>query len=349
MVSHLQPYFKAFINHMKTVQGQDWEKERRERRSWFQQDLSKTNIANLDEETLASVIGSLWANALWVDKTWLIGKIMDNGLDNVTSALQSLLHGSNPLAQRFDDFRNNIKHVGPASMTEIMAFVHPDDFPIWNETTKQALIRLGLDNRLPARMFKYPITGDDYEKAVELLRDLKNLLRKNGVPEADYIELDFFLAFVVFHMPIALETPIQLSERDFDHDELCEKIAAIGTNLGFEVETKKRIAKGAEVDVYWSVRMGNLGAVSYVFEVQKSGSSDSLILNLQRALNDPKVQRVVTVGSKETIEDLREEVESLSEDFRKRLVYLEVEDVQRVGDLLTEAIRILAPLKLSPS
>jgi hypothetical protein len=109
---------------------------------------------------------------------------------------------------------------------------------------------------------------------------------------------------------------------------------------------EKEIAKGARVDVIWRAKIANLGVVSYVFEVHRGGSIDSLILNLQRAKNDPIVQKLVVVASKANLKKIQEEVSSLSEDFRKSLTYWEVKDVERVHNLLNELIAIISRLEL---
>jgi hypothetical protein len=86
--------------------------------------------------------------------------------------------------------------------------------------------------------------------------------------------------------------------------------------------------------------------VSYVFEVHREGSIDSLILNLQRARNDPTVQKLVVVANKTNLKKIQEEVSSLSEDFRKSLTYWEVKDVERAHNLLNELIAIIGRLEL---
>ena len=82
----------------------------------------------------------------------------------------------------------------------------------------------------------------------------------------------------------------------FIHNEVRDKIAHIGTWLGFQADTEKKVAGGAVVDAIWEATIGNMGRVIYVFEVQTTGSLDSLILNLLRVLNNPAVQGVVAVS-----------------------------------------------------
>jgi len=38
------------------------------------------------------------------------------------------------------------------------------------------------------------------------------------------------------------------------------------------------------------------GLVTYVFEVHRKGSVDNLIVNLQKALNNPTVQKIIAVS-----------------------------------------------------
>jgi len=83
---------------------------------------------------------------------------------------------------------------------------------------------------------------------------------------------------------------------EFDHDEIRDFIRDIGISLGFEAETEKTIGHGARVDVIWRAKIANLGVVTYVFEVHKSGSIDSFVLNLQKAIRNPTVQKVIAVS-----------------------------------------------------
>ena len=73
----------------------------------------------------------------------------------------------------------------------------------------------------------------------------------------------------------------------------------------FTVGDNARIAAGAVVDAVWEVKIGNMGKAIYVFEVQSSGSIDSLILNLLRAQSNAAVQAIVAVSSAEQIEKIK--------------------------------------------
>jgi len=100
------------------------------------------------------------------------------------------------------------------------------------------------------------------------------------------------------------------------------------------------------VDAVWQARIANLGVVTYVFEVQRRGSYDSLILNLQRAQNNPSVQRLVVVALPGEIVKIRREIETLSEGFRRSVGYMEVAEVMRAAELVTELSGIINKLEL---
>ena len=64
-------------------------------------------------------------------------------------------------------------------------------------------------------------------------------------------------------------------------------------------------------DTTWEVTIGNMGRVIYVFEVQTSGSVDSLILNLMKAKNNKAVQGIVAVTDQKQIEKIKKEIATL--------------------------------------
>jgi uncharacterized protein with NAD-binding domain and iron-sulfur cluster len=89
-----------------------------------------------------------------------------------------------------------------------------------------------------------------------------------------------------------------------------------------------------------------LGVVTYVFEVQKSGSIDSLILNLQRARANPTVQKVVAVSDPHQLEQIQRETEGLPAEFRDALALMSVIDVETIYASLSQVMGIIGPLKL---
>jgi hypothetical protein len=318
--------------------------------------LSEENINGLTESDLRKIIALLWAFNMWTDKFYAANRVLQSkNIEGIRSELRELLYGRAPFPQRYDRFSRNVRGLGPSGLTEMLAFFNPQEYGIWNEKSRKALEFLGLSNILLTR--KYRISGQEYEKinkALKLIYDeIKPALEKVGIAEqgVDLTLVDLFLYYVfqhfVYQQEIIETAPEEEQEDyDFDHDEIVEKLVTLGNGLGFEVEQEKLIAKGARVDVIWRAKIANLGVVSYVFEVHREGSIDSLILNLQRARNDPTVQKLVVVANKTNLKKIQEEVSSLSEDFRKSLTYWEVKDVERAHNLLNELIAIIGRLEL---
>ena len=130
------------------------------------------------------------------------------------------------------------------------------------------------------------------------------------------------------------------------HDEIKEKIAQIGSWLGFEVETEKKIATGSRVDNIWRARVANLGAVSYIFEIQDRGSVSNLIVNLQKSQKNPTVQKLIIVSNKKQIEKIKKEVGEMPESFRKAVVFWDTEQVRRAHQNLEQVTEAIADLHL---
>jgi hypothetical protein len=244
-----------------------------------------------------------------------------------------------------------VKGLGAASITEILAFVHPQTCGLWNDIARQALELLAFE--VP---HKRQISGAEYESFNESVLAIRDILEgDHGIGGLDMLGMDYFL-YAVWETgrdlvldedgtaPAVPEEPI--AEEDFDHDEIIEELINIGQWLGFQAEKEKMVARGAVVDAIWQARIANLGAVTYVFEVQRHGSIDSLILNLQRAQNNPTVQRLIVVAATGQIERIRNEIATMPESFRKSVAFMEVREVIRSAALISELSGIIGKLEL---
>jgi len=190
-------YAKQFVEWLNTKKGQDNVFEHRDHEAYFKEKLRSENLAKMTADEFREVYKVLWASNMWGNKDWYIDHrlLEPNGLDKLRRELTKLLYGSDDISKRYDEFKANVKGLGPSSISEILHFVFPDKFCLWNEKPKSVLPFLGLGNLLPDWFFKYQIAdGADYYSCIRILDAIKNELRDFGV--ADFIDLDLFFWYI---------------------------------------------------------------------------------------------------------------------------------------------------------
>jgi len=339
-------YFRIF---MKSVDFKKEMEDRGQHRKLALNILELTKLKNMTEIEFGELISNLWASSMWGNKDYLVKKIIDdNGIDKIRIHFDNLLYGTNSFEKRFEKFIKNIKGLGTASLTEILCLFDSYKFGIWNDKARKALEVLKFDD-LPLN--KYSISGKEYEKINEALTLIVKQLRDLGLDYSDLLAVDYFLYEVWYteKESVKIKEEAVKEEIEFDHNEVRDFIKDIGAQLGFETDTEKRITHGAKVDVMWSAKIANLGIVTYIFEVHKGGSIDSLILNLQKALNNPTVQKIIAVSDRKKIETIKDETKGLPENFHKILTFWDVSDVMSTHEKLSEVIQSINKLELVKS
>lgn len=338
----IREYMAPYGNWLKTDEANEWLAAEKERMDSYKKLLHMDNIEKLTEEEIASLRSGLWAMKFWTSKDWALKQFFEkNDMNVFRRELKMLLWGDEPIQDRYDRFREHVWGMGASAITEILAFINPDSCGIWNEKVRRASRILGLGNLLPSE--KYNITGEEYEHCNKVFRLISDELQLGGLNKQTVFGTHLFMYFAGTNQGQAVEED---ENYEFDHDEIIEKLVEIGAGLGFDASREVSITRGARVDTVWSAKIANLGVIKYVFEVQKSGSVDSLILNLQRAKNNPTVQKLVVVGNTKTIRAVKDETSSLSGDFVKSLAYMEASDVMKAASLLLDFNTILSKLEL---
>ena len=339
--AHLKPHIPSFLRYLKTEAFKKDQEDRLRRVRFFQDELP-SRLENLSEADVGELVSELWASHMWGNKQYLIQKVIeDNGLDPLREELRYLLDRTIAPQIRYDRALGKLRRLGPASVTEMLCYSDPEHCGIWNQRAREAIKRLGLDPLVPPE--KYRLSGTEYATLNHVLGAIGKELAAAGVPRVDLLMVDFFL----YEVGKAEQLPSVVAAA-FDHDEVRDLIESIGSMLGFDAQTEVRIAHGATVDVVWRARIGNLGIVTYVFEVHKSGSIDSLLLNLQKAKSSPTVQKVIAVSDEGQLEKIERETEGLPAEFRHSLSLWPVADVQAVGDHLRAASESIGRLGLAP-
>jgi hypothetical protein len=339
----LQPHARDFVAYLSTEESKKDQSERLERVRYFQEELPE-RLDSLSEVDVSYLLGKLWASSMWGNKQWFAQKVIeDNGLDPLRDELARLLDTSVPPGPRYERGLSNISRLGPASITEILSYSDPANCGIWNGKARSSIRELGLGTIVSPE--KYRLTGEEYETFNDLLRAIQRELEAAGARDLDLLMVDYFLYRIPGSSPAAT---VKAATGTFDHDEVRDIIQQVGAMLGFDAEVEQRIARGAKVDVVWRARIGNLGIVKYVFEVHKSGSIDSLLLNLQKARADASVQKVIAVSDERELQRIEGETEGLQEEFRRSLSLWPVSEVQAVAEQLQLAVESINRLGLVP-
>lgn len=338
----IKNYLQPFANYVTSEQFHEDQAEREARVTYFQKELPK-KIGEFSEAEIGELVVKLWASQMWGNKQYLVQKIIsDNGIEKLRHELKLLLDTSSSVTTRYERFLKEVKRLGPASLTEMLCYIQPQICGIWNQKARHALKILGLDSYVDPN--KYRLSADEYETFNQVLRAIAQELEAAQFKNVDLLFVDYFL------YEVGQATPEQPSPQEpseaFDHDEMRDIIQTVGVMLGFDAEAEVQVGHGARVDVVWRARIGNLGLVTYVFEVHKSGSIDGLLLNLQKAKSSPTVQKVIAVSDEIQIEKIKNESEGLPEEFRRALAFWRVEEVQKVAENLQSAIEVINRLCL---
>jgi len=338
---HALPGYREFLA---SVEGQQWAQERASKDNFIARYFSEETIDALEEGTLRELIHILWSFNGWTNKDWLFQQMLTSELPRIRTAFRRLLYGHEPLAQRFDGMRG-IRMVGAAFISEMLAHHNHREYAIWNRRSREGLVRLGISETVLPKSSQ--ISGKQYASFCGLAKSVLEQVSALCPDFRDLFHLDFLLYYVSAHEPRA-EVPVPTPKpiEDFDHGAVIDQVLELGDGLGFEVAREFTVARGCRIDAIWRSRVANLGAISYAFEVHRSGSRDSAILNLQRVRRDPTIQKVVLVSSSGELERFREEIASLGEDFRNAVGYFTVEDLERALEHLDELKGILRGLGL---
>lgn len=309
----------------------------------------------MTEDDFLEYMSKLWSMVIWGRKTYVVNCIVeDNGFKKVKEYLAELLYGKAPIEKRWDSFTKTIKGIGPATMSELLTYCNPDEYVIFNTTTVQCFSYFEIPN-MPK--YNYQYTGKKYVEVCGIAKEIAKAIKDAGETECDLLTVDYFFWDEV--LPLAemkepeseagtpaQQKPVTKIESKSIHDEIKEKLVAIGELLGFESRSEVKIATGAVVDAVWEAKIGNMGKAIYVFEVQSKGSIDSLILNLKKAQSNAAVQAVVAVADEEQLAKIIRESEGVIDENSLRT--WDSDDVLVVYDSLVRAHESINKLELVP-
>lgn len=352
----LKSAIQAYISKKKTnaaYYDENWT-ERKERKAYYQS-FDKARLLSMTEDQFLEYISKLWSMLIWGNKKYVVDKLVaDNGFENVKKQLVELLYGSADIEKRWDAFLKNVKGLGPATISELLTYINPREYVIFNKTTILCYAYLDIPD-MPK--YNYQYTGKKYVEVCTIAKQIATMMKSAGADDADLLVVDYFLWDEILPMaekktptgpqPVpVVDKPVSAKDTKSLHDEIKEKLVAIGELLGFESRAEVRITAGAVVDAVWEAKIGNMGKAIYVFEVQSKGSIDSLILNLKKAQNNAAVQAVVAVADEGQLAKIIKESKGVIDE--KDLRTWDSEDVLAVYDALVRAHESINKLALVP-
>ena len=333
--------------------------ERKERIAYYQswtQDL----ILAMTVEGFYEYLSRLWAMLIWGNKHYVVDKmIADNGFYTVKQELAELIWGKAPMVNRWDNFLKSVKGFGPATISEILCHVYPDQFMLWNRRAYVGLNYLGITD-LPR--YNYQMTGKKYGELSRVAQKIADEMRAEGIEDVNLLTVDYFIwdelqveenlskIYAAGKKPKTapiVDEKLDAVTADFIHNEIRDKLSDIGKWLGFNADTEKKVAEGSKVDTIWESTIGNMGRIIYVFEVQTKGSIDSLIINLLKALNNPAVQGVVAISDAAQLDKIRKHAEQVP-NLGAKLRYWDYKKVLEVHDALEMVNESINSLGLVP-
>ena len=249
---------EKFNSWLNTEKGRNTVTEHREHEKYFKHRLSSENLAKMTENEFSECYKKLWASNMWRAKDWYIKNklIFPNGLEKIKNELEKLLYSSEDMVWKYNNFRKNITGFGASSISEILHFLYPDKFCLWNEKPKTVLPFLQL-NILPDRFFKNQInSGEEYYQCVQALSVLKDELTKFGIK--DFIDLDMMF-WHVFEDIIPREPKLGESK-----EEVIKKLA-------------RTIIESHDAAEYYILELGKiLGYLTYTVDQSKTFNGQKL-------------------------------------------------------------------------
>lgn len=349
----------AIKEYKKELKSKDYNEEagineRNERKKYYQS-WTKERLLKMTEDEFVEYISKLWSMIVWGNKKYIADKIIElNGFDNIKKKLVDLLYGNDSIETRWDKFYKSVTRLGPSSMSELLSYINPDEYVICNQVTCDCFRYLEVE-KVPKHNYQY--TGKNYKMLCDISKQIKNEMLSNGIENVDLLVMDYMFWDVIHPISkrevksnvaeLTEEIPLEKDEKQFVHNDIINQLVEIGSWLGFESKSEVKVADGAVVDATWEAQIGNMGKVIYVFEVQTHGSIDSLLLNLQKSMNNPAVQAIVAVSDEKQIEKIKREAKGLQsiETKMKTWDYLEVMEMH---DCLERSNEIINNLKLVP-
>lgn len=238
----LESAISAFVKNKKAnaaYYDDNWT-ERNERKAYYQS-FTKDKLLAMTEEDFFEYMSRLWSMVMWGNKRFVVDKLIaDNGFDALKKQLAELLYGTVQFEKRWNTFLKSVKGMGPSTISELLTYTNPNEYILFNKTTILCYSYLDVPD-MPK--YNYQYTGKKFAEVCAIAKEISSALKAAGAEDYDLLAVDYFLWDEVLPLaekkepgnqaPVTV-TPKTASDSKSLHDEIKEKLVAIGELLGFE-------------------------------------------------------------------------------------------------------------------
>ncbi len=176
----LNRFIESFIQKQST-NPEKYKKDREERQGRMieYQAYTPDKIKSMNEEDFYEYLGKLWSMLIWGNKKYIVDKVIaDNGLDKLKKQLISLLFSDEKIENRWDTFLKSIKGLGPATISELLTYINPEEYVIFNKTTIACFKYIDIPN-MP--IYNYQYTGKKYVEVCNLAKQIAKAMNEKKV------------------------------------------------------------------------------------------------------------------------------------------------------------------------
>lgn len=214
---HIKTIKEITQSYLSDYDTQEWQKRMKphnEHREDFRPMFSRDSLEKMTENEFRSLLKKTWAMQVWGNKDWHLDNDIikpSGGYDVVKNAFIELLYGSDNIERRLDTFRDNVKGFGFSTISEILSFVFPNQYCLFNSKTKFGLQYMKIDI-LPSKYLKYGIhNGKEYLECLDVLTSIKNETANDGLQNPNYIDLDAFFWYIFDRKPSIMQVQTKVS------------------------------------------------------------------------------------------------------------------------------------------
>lgn len=238
----LDAAIKSFVRNKKAnaaYYDENWT-ERNERKLYYQS-FTKEKLIAMTEEEFFEYMSRLWSMVMWGNKRFVVDKLLaDNGFETLKKQLAELLYGATQFDVRWNVFLKNVKGMGPSTISELLTYVNPREYILFNKTTILCYSYLDIPD-MPK--YNYQYTGKKFAEVCAIAKKIAEALKKAGAKDYDLLAVDYFLWDEILPLAEKKQPESQIAEpivpkTESDtkslHEEIKEKLVDIVSTNSFE-------------------------------------------------------------------------------------------------------------------